>query len=520
MARLKYHSFIILIFLLITSYCAYGANDTILNNNQYERLLRENLWRYSSNPASLYEMNMPDFGKASLNFGKEGGHGHRPQEPETQQNLGFTTQRYQSLDKYSFSGDFSFKQIKETNRNFADVLNPYRNTPYVFATDNGGDWNKQHYELGASASTFPLWNWLNTGVNINYAVATGARENDPRPLNLMNNLRIAPGFLAHVSEKHKVGVNGYYERYKEEINIMIKTPNESFTRFQLLGLGEFTRGTMSSSYDRTYFGDTYGGNVQYIFKPDNFEWVTKIAIAERTEHVRDQISRPKKGGKYNETNFIGESHCLWNKPMSIHQVGFKGKYIEGKGTEFKQNFNRDTESWITFSQSVNYNLSVQFLEIYLKTMRKAPGRGYNYTASFSAAFQNIEKEYYLPNSFQHTTSLKTSAEFKKYFNHTWRVGFSFGYYKSLDNEIDLSETDDEIIQEEVAIPDYEYIIADKIRFKADISYYHNMPLQIRNALFNEWFVQAWGKRFEWTGKSFDLNQSGRFFFGVSLGIVY
>lgn len=512
---------ILLISIGTVSLSAQNTNDSLMMEyHSYERYQTENLLMYSSNPASLYELNMPDFGTAALNFRKEEGHSHRPQQPKSLQDFGFNTQRFQSLESFRFSGNFSFKQTSEINRNFCDVLDPYRNIPYVFANENGGDWKKQHYELGASASTFPLWKWLNTGIKMRYKVATGARENDPRPLNLLNNIKISPGVMVHISENHLVGLSGYYEGHKEEINLMIKSPNESFTRYLMLGLGQFTSGTMSSGYDRTYFGDTYGSDIQYIFQNEKLQWLTQIGFFNRIEHVRDQISRPKKGGKYSEQDIKVESYLLLNKPMSVHQFALTGQILDGDGTEFKQNFDRETERWITFSKSVNYNFSNKSVQISYETLRKAPGNGYNYKAKLMTGFQNSEKEYYLPESFQQIKYFQTNTELTKYFNNTWRISLAIGYYKTLNHEIKLSETDEPFIQEKVTLPDYEYLKSDKINFYSDVSYYQSMPMKLKKALFKQWFLKAWINRLEFLEAPFDWKQSGRYYIGLSAGIVY
>ena len=137
-----------------------------------------NTW-LSSNPASLSLSEMHNLGNSLFYINNKNGDFYRPQEPEKSNQFGFSTENYKMLNDLRLWGKFAFHSTNEYNRNWGDVIDPYRRTPYLFADEEGGDWEKQNYELSFGASSKKLFNLFFIGIDAHYELHTGARQNDP-----------------------------------------------------------------------------------------------------------------------------------------------------------------------------------------------------------------------------------------------------------------------------------------------------------------------------------------------------
>jgi hypothetical protein len=480
-----------------------------------------NTWLHTSNPAGLSLARMMDLGESHFSFFNNHGDYYRPQEAQKTNRGGFFSQRYQRLKSLHFKGDFSFQTIQERSRRWGDVLDPYRGTPYVFADAEGGDWAKQSYSLGVTASTEKLLNLFYAGLSLNYELNTSARQNDPRPLNNTNLIEVRPGFIFPLGQKSHVGMSGFLSNRNEEISITVVNMDVQHRWYKLRGVGEYRTGFMQGFF-RAYTGDGLGGGLSYEYKLSGGSILAEVNYTRFQEEVTDGTSTVQHGGEYREGILNSNLSVKFESPGQLHLVRGFFNMIERKGIEHNQSYDNVQEIWVTFATSLRFSGDIMQTGINYDFVKTRETGDYNWKTGFEATFAQTDLRFLLPQSTQLNSDLFVRISGKKnvlILGTGIHLGLSVGYKHSLMDELSIDQElltgDRSIIVDNITNPDFLYLQSSYAILGIDATWnfrFSGVPF----------YLNLNSSRYQLTGSetSGSFGSGNRNFLELRLGMVY
>lgn len=510
------------------------ADTTKHNEVKYvhvlEYLKMSNTW-LGSNPASLSLSEIHNLGNSLFYINNENGDFYRPQEPEKSNQFGFATENYKMLNDLRLWGKFAFYSTNEYNRNWGDVIDPYRGTPYLFADEEGGDWEKQNYELSFGASSEKLFNLFFIGIDAHYELHTGARQNDPRPLNNANNICIRPGIIFPLRNKLSIGLSGYYGNRNEEISTFVVNKYFQHRLYKLRGVGEYSS-VYTREFFRAYNGNSFGGGLQVEHPIKNGGIIAKANIYSYKEVVTDSETQTdgsslyQHGGEYRETEVDASITLKLSRDMHMHLAKGHFNMNSSKGIEHSQHYDNVLERWITFATSVRYlgdRYQGGIAYSYFKTISNVID--YKWMICLQTFFTSADMRFLLPASSQKVQALHMEVIGKKNVSiakKSLHLSMSTGYKLSLDDELSLNpelvNSTRTIIIENILIPDFEYLITDYI--KLGINAIYNFSLTKKKSNYAFVGVKATRCHLIKPDIAGGSLKNGRNFLGISIGMAY
>ncbi len=491
-----------------------------------EYLWLTNTWLHAANPAGLSMAEMHDLGNSFFSFNHQGGPYRRPQEADSIHRMGFSTERFQSLGDFRFRGEFVFETTRETNQKWSVVQDPFRGIPYVFADSSGGDWDKQYYNLNVGASSGKLLGLFYAGLEAHYELYTGARQNDPRPLNNTNHIWVRPGLLFPMGNRISLGLSGYYSNRNEEINITVNNWDVQHRYFKLRGVGEFRSGFMRSFF-RAYNGDSFGGNLQFAYQHQGIHFLAEAGLRLRQEEVTDGTSLFEHGGDYEETVVDATIHLKLTGNHHVHLAKGFFHLAKDTGIEHSQSYDVELEKFITFATTLRYRGDRMQGGIHYHFIHTGGSQAdYRWMAGLQADLQSADLRFLLPNSSQTTTSAHFTLLGKKNIplaKNNLHLGLSGGYKLSIKDELrmhpDLVNSDRTVVTDFLTVPDFDYLVKDYITLGLELAYNFAFPGNPRNNLY----IGIKADKIHLMDNHATDNgffQDGRNFFQARIGMIY
>jgi len=210
---------------------------------------RESFWLNSINASKFYQSGIRNYSKIELNYSNEDGDYKKVYDPAKNYKIGFNTTGIKSYKKLHFLGTFDYNREISKEIDWSLMMDADRANPFIIADSIGGDWIKDHYALGLKVGSEPLWDIIHFGLNLNYSVGMGGRDNDPRPKSTTKNINIVPSVTFTLGSKSSLGVSYVYGDYKQNIDVMIKSGVGSAYFYKIMGLGLKENAKNKSSYD-------------------------------------------------------------------------------------------------------------------------------------------------------------------------------------------------------------------------------------------------------------------------------
>lgn len=489
-----------------------------------EFMKQYNHWESSSNPAGLAHTNMHNVGNSYFIFNIDEGDFYRPQDASQTNRFGFTTERYQSLGEMTFRGAFTFNSYKEKDRNWGNVMDPFRGTPYIFSDIEGGDWSKQLYNLNFTASSGKLFGLMYAGIEAHYDLHTGARQNDPRPKNNTNGLWAKPGLLFPVGNNSDLGITGYISTRNEEISITVVNHDLQHRWYKMRGVGEFRRGFMSG-HSRAYNGTGFGGGINYAYTFKRGSVVADADIRLYNEEVSDGTSIVQHGGELNEMTIDAGISLKLVGIHSLQRVNGTFNITEYTGTEHSQSYDNSLEQWVTFATTTKYKADHIHAAIAYRYYRTTPNNDYNWMAGVKAEASNNDVRYLLPYSAKQFDDLQiilNGAKNLTIAGNNLHLGVKAGYRMLTDNELSihqgLIEGDRSDISDNVTIPDFYYLTTDYAIMGLNATY----SFDIGRTANSPFYIKMEAKRYDLTRSDVSPMYEGtsRNFLKLSLGMIY
>lgn len=465
--------------------------DTLRNLPMVQALtsLRNN-WLQSPNAAGMKLSSFLPAGKTELSYNNLSGGMKLAQQPESCERFQFNSERYQPLGGAIFYGSFSYTEQRDKNVRFSDVMNPYRGTPYLLADSIGGDWKKQLYSLKLKVSSPQLLgDKLILGIGAELNVGTGARQNDPRPLNTSNEINITPGLIWKLSDNSHIGINGLYGRYREEISLEVKNTYVNHYLYKFLGIGQYELpGVFSVGSARNYDGNKYGGDLQYELTKGRVSWLTTAGYRSYSEEVSDGNSVPRKAGTWKQKEYNVLSVFNLHKGRVLQQFKLNGQLTEDTGIEFHEYFNTVTKEWQTILEAPFYTAETKLAGLSYTYLKESDQMVYSWLAEVGLNYQSVDKQYTIPVSAERLERiafyLKGGKNMLTGKNSSLQVSLSLGYSMSLSDGVSFIPvtSDRTLLAREILYPDHAYLSADRLIATAEAQYNFNIR-KVKGAKF-------------------------------------
>ncbi|MDQ6481842.1 DUF6850 family outer membrane beta-barrel protein [Dyadobacter sp. LHD-138] len=503
---MRINLFVIIQFLITVSAVAQPAmkSDTVTDLSlKWQNLSLKNPWLLTANAAGLKGGAVPAIGTTFVGTYQEVGDFRRPQEASSKSYYTFHSERYQPVKKGVFYGSFRFEQQKENGIHWNDLLDPYRGTPYILADSLGGDWKKQVYKLNLKAASAQIADRLALGAGLVYNLSTGARQNDPRPLNYVNELDFKPSLLFEINKKHSAGLTGTYGFYKEEVSLMNNKSELLQKVFKLKGLAVHDAPALfSNSFTRLYDGKKKGADVQYAWSQSgssDLKWLTSLGWEDYSEDVRDGVTKPTNGGKFNQTTYhltstLQRSNSGWMQQL---QISFLKK--EGKGREYHQTYDPVSTVWITTFEAIFYTSEATRADISWELVKQAEYDGFNWKVKASAGYNKYGAQYlYTAPVSQNLETANMRLDGQKAWSLKSRnsilLSINAGYQFPLTNGLDYTLKQGSANQaiNKILLPDHAYLAASAV--KAGLAIQYTFASNKPDAKFhNQFYIKGSGE---------------------------
>lgn len=444
-----------------------------------EKMLLSEPWLQSQNAAGLDASFIVPVGKITAGTSLEQGDFRRPQQAAHNNLLSFKSENYQQLNKAKLYGSFQFTEEWNKKLVFTDVMDPYRGNPYILADSIGGDWKKQWYDLQLKASTGKIANEkLSLGAALRYKTGSGARQNDPRPLNTTNEIELSPGLVWHISNKQHLGLNGWYSIYKERVSIDVKNTQIYHNLYELLGLGNYSNSLVSVSATRNYEGKKYGGDLQYDWQLPSFRLFATVGFKWKTEDAVDGTSTPQQAGRLKEKEYDFGGSIQYIHHSLSHYFRFNGVLYDRTGHEYHQRYDTTSLKWTTVYEADLFSSLVSDMSFSYHLVKSRTDGTCNWGITATAAYNGLDSRYVYPEP--KSREIVDIADYSLVLEKNWRLSRSSdlqlvgkaGYRDCFTNEMQYTPNTAKsgIIASKILYPDYAYLTTDAWRTGFGLQY--------------------------------------------------
>lgn len=421
----------IFILLPILYFGQVSAQETM--NSEWNKIEFEKSFMDHQIPLYLNRFDTINLGNSSVSYFGQNNHFKDVYTAKKSEGFNIQSERFVTVKDWKFYGKFSFSRYEEKQTGFTSMTNPYRDNPYKIADSTGNaDWRKQHYLIQAHVLTPELVKNLRAGVGVKYEILNGARQIDPRPLDKLVDIELTPQ-VVYSANNWDFGINGNYNHFREDLVISMENIQRPKNLYKLLGLGEYQFNDpfiVSTSFTRTYSGDSYGGGFTI---GNRFNENSTIQLSGNYKNLREDVTdgttNPYLIGVHQQDIYNGIITYQYNKGNFNHIVSLEGRRADIKNREFIQSLNSVTNQYEEvynsvmhqqLKNSIAFNYGLQITKDQETTWNLGAGLTYNYNdQQYPTTFSRMETEDYLVTAFA-----------KRWFNIK-NINIGIGYQTSL-----------------------------------------------------------------------------------------
>lgn len=421
----------IFILLPILYFGQVSAQETL--NREWNKIEFEKAFLDHQIPVYLNRFDSINLGNSSVSYFNQNNNFRDVYSAKKTEGFKIQSERFVTVKDWKFYGKFSFSKYDDKQTGFTSMANPYRDNPYKIADSiDNADWRKQHYLLQAQVITPEIVKNLKAGVGIKYEVLNGARQIDPRPSDKLVDIELTPQ-LIYTLNKWDFGINGSYNRFREDLKITMENIQRPKTLYKLLGLGEYQFNDpfiVSTSFTRTYSGDSYGGGFTIGRHINDNSFIQLSGIYKNVnEDGTDGTTKPFLFGEHQQDIYSGIVTYQYNKGDYNHIVSLEGRRADAENKEFIQSLNATTDQYeevynaimhYQLKNSIAFNYGLQISKEQATLWNLGIGLTYNYN----------DQQYPTTNSRMETEDYLISAYAKRWFNIK-NVNIGIGYQTSV-----------------------------------------------------------------------------------------
>lgn len=416
--------------------CAQGFSPAAM-----EQLKMNMLWFNSQNAAGLTIDGSKNFSNVILSYDRRDGNFHNPQEGETENVVGVSSEGLVKLGGAYVWGQFNFHQENLSGAKYnASIADPLSGMPYYVVDDHASKWRNQHYDLKFRAAT-PLWgkHW-GLGIAGSYTAELAAKQIDPRVDTRFYTLELVPSVVYRLNDHHKFGANFNYSSIKEDSRMSIVNIYVDQDYYVMYGLGTAVKG-IGSGVTSNYIGDLFGGAVQYSFGTKSFNLLLEGGYDVKAETLQHSYDTPK--------NIAGIKEKILSLSLTAVRGGdklthyFKAAYKDSDmdGVQYiSQRDNTESQSgWIDIYKNIRstYKSKIASFDYALSWNR---GTEYSWKIEAGVKYSKSDDLYIMPMSKLFTENVKVKLGVKKNFalgknmNRRLLVGVHGGFNTNVDGD--------------------------------------------------------------------------------------
>lgn len=466
----------------------------VLTLNSFDMMKVFNPWLISTNPAGHFYN--PDIypGILHLDYLQEAGDYKRVQQGDQLNTYSFKTERYKRIKKTAFFGYFNYDKGFEEGTYYTDLNDPYRGTPYLLIDTIGNDIiDREFFSLRGDIST-PVFRHLNWGFSAAMNVGLASQDRDPRPKNKVLKLNVSQGLILDYTWI-KLGVNGLYSYYNEDIEIDIIRENEQLAFFQLHGFDTYTY-HVAASFNRLYKRNTAGGEGQLNLKLGGLNTLFGAKLL----YVDETADDGRKAGDASWSYIKNDSRLEGNELELFNSNVFRSKNIINTlniswnsqsliGAEIIQRLEQVGEAgavdWVDYAveekySSLVYEGALSYSFILMKDEYRK-----NFSLNLGVNYLGSEQAYYIPNmqdGYQNRIVFAGIDKSFYYKNHELKIGASLRSKKNISSvqEYNLES----FISRKLLIPDFNYLTGNYKASGIDLGYALNLRKLFDKYYFN------------------------------------
>nr|WP_321414772.1 DUF6850 family outer membrane beta-barrel protein [uncultured Allomuricauda sp.] len=431
------------------------------------------------NPMFLEQLDSLDIGRSKLAYFNQHNSFRDAYMPERTYGIAMQAERFISVKNWKVYGNFQFSRYEDLESRFTAMANPYRDNPYIVADSAQADWRKQYYLLEAKIVSPAITHYIKAGLGIKYEVLNGARQKDPRPLDKTLNLELTPSFVFQVNEKWQIGVNGFYNRLREDLNISLQNHLRSQEIYKMLGLGAYLYNgpiLLSGGLSRVYEGNTFGGGLALGYSPNPKHHLKSIlTYKHHNEKATDGTSTPFKAGEHVFNDVEARISYSINGSQNKHSIMLDALYRTTSDTEFIQTLNTTTQFYEVLYSTEMHSLSKAKVGLDYEMLVPDNKQNVKWLYRFGARLHNLEEEYPSTQSRRSLSNIMGKWGATRWVHlkkGTWSFSYNGRYLTNLDEDFIYYEnsTSTNFVAFQIARPNHMYNTTSLLSNQFDIQY--------------------------------------------------
>ena len=493
------------------------ANAQGLSPAAMEQLKMQRLWLNSQNAAGMVFDDATNFSNLHVDYNQENGNFHRPQEGEKTTGIGVSSEGFMKMKNALVWGAFSFMQRNLTDAGYnASITDPFRGMPYYIIDEHLSNWRNQHYDLRFRASTPLINNRWAFGLEGIYQASLAAKQRDPRVDTRFYTLKVVPGVTYQMNGHNRLGLSLRYESIKEDSRMENENSDIDQNYYILYGLGTAVQG-IGSGRTSNYYGDRFGGALQYHFQSPTWNVLVEGSYDVRTEIVEQSFTSPKKDAGVKDKTFqlSATAYHQGKEYSQFLKAVYTDRHMDGIQYVSKYDNTESLDGWEVLYKSIRSTYDTRKASLHYALMRNR-GHEYNWKLEAGVEYGKQDDEYLLPNSIKKAENISVNLGGKKNImignkmNNRLLFAIHGAYHKNLSGEYRYSGSHaDYISVTGLETADANYLNSNYYRIGGSLTY----SQLIKEGTKTNFFIKGSFDRISTSDFEFD----NRNYFSVSMG---
>lgn len=465
---------------LIPFFCfvSFYAQNSALSEWQKTIFEKNQILAYE-NPMFLHQKDSLNTGQTALGYFNNHNSFRDAYMPEKTNGFNMQAQRFISVKKWTLYGNFMFSLFEDYKSNYTEMANPYTDNPYAIADSLQADWKKQYYLLETKAVSPYINSFTKVGLGIKYEVLNGARQKDPRPLDKKMSFELSPGVSFDLSNKLQLGVNGYYNRSKQDLSISLENNLQPQRIYKMLGIGAYLYNApilLSSTLSRSYEINCFGGGVSLGLRINEKNTINSIFTYKKgKEEVVDGITSPFKAGSH-KYDFIEANFVYLSKGNTLkHNVSLNTLYKTTSDTEYIQSLNSSTQLYDILYSSEMHSLTRSKINFNYQLLKIDDNEDVKWLSELGATLKTLEEKYPSISNTRDYFNLLFNFGVTGWFNlekGTFSISYAGKYLKNLNESfVYLDNTNStNFVAHQIAYPNHIYSTTNYLSNDLNVQY--------------------------------------------------
>lgn len=410
-----------------------------------EQLKMQRLWFQSQNAAGTAFDDVQNYSNVIFSYDKENGNFIRPQEADKQSAIGVSSEGFLNLGSAYVWGSFNFTEENKKDAGYnASITDPFRGMPFYVADEHMSDWRNQYYDLKFRAATPIIGNHWAFGVEGTYQASLAAKQRDPRVDTRYYSLELMPGVTYMLNDNHKFGASFRYTSLKEDSRMTNENHLVDQIYYEMYGVGMSIKG-VGSGYTTNYYGDRFGGALQYNYTSGAWNVLLEGAYAVKAETAEKTYNDPELIGSVKDK--LAEVSLMAVRQgeefTNYFNANYQDRHIDGYQYVMQYDNSDALQGWLELDRNIRstYNTKLAAFDYALSKNR---GSEYAWKVEAGVTYVKQDDEYILPNSIQNYENLtvnlgaKINFALSENFNRRLLLDVHGAYNNNMGGEYDYN----------------------------------------------------------------------------------